>query len=572
MPQRIGNNTLNLHLFAIYQFTHRSMRKYYLFIPFLFAWNLSFAQNAPGAYQNAISLLNSADYQSAIPFFEGFTNQFKYGNLANYASFHLAEIYLKLNQPEQAIFASKQVALKDWSKTEESKYVLGLAYFQNQQNLEALRVFKWIKQAEIIALAESASFEHLKSAPVAFLIAHLEEFKENEGYRSVLKSKLAVQSFLSTTEKITLVQLNKKIKSSGIEVSKDQVLDVVLILPFTNTNTNSISSLSNTDFLIELYQGLSFGVSKLKDLGEKINLITFDSRRDIAYLQALLKDPAIADADVIIGPVYPEESDLVSAFAEEKKIPFINPLSNIGDRFTETGFSYLFRPSIASLSLGIVDAIQKVKWGKKVAIGYSSSSKDEKLGMLVQEKLISAGYQVTKFQKIDAKNVSSFLKTLGISRGSNPNVDQVILLTDDPSIAQPIFGLMESISTSVPLLVMDSWLGFNFANYEMLEFPNFYFISNNTPRFGTKEMQDFREEFLAKNLIYPSINSMLGYDLINWLKSNLSMQMGIDFRRSLDIHAFQVGKFSWGYNFRESNNNQYVPVFQLESGELKPIE
>lgn len=546
------------------------MRKYCLLISFLFAINFSFAQNAPEAYQKAISLLNSADYQSAIPILEDFTDESKYGNLANYASFHLAGIYLKENRPEQAIYASQLVAIKDWSKTDESKYLLGLAYFQNQQNLEALRVFKGIKKSEIVALAESASFEYLKSIAVSFLIAHLEEFKENEGFRTALKTKLAAQSILSNTEKITLIQLNKSSQVSTIEDPKNQVLDVVVILPFTNADSPSISSLSNTDFIYELYQGLSFGVSKLKELGNKINLITFDSRRDISYLQALLVDPAIAAADVIIGPIYPEESDLVSAYAEEKKIPFIHPLSNIGDRFVETGYSYLFRPSITSLSFGIVDALDKVKWGKKVAIGYSGSTRDEKLGTLLQEKLISAGFFVTKFQKIDSKNVSSFLKTLGISHGNNPNVDQVILLTDDPSIAQPTFGLMESISTSVPLLVMDSWLGFNFANYEMLEFPNFYFIANNTPSFGTQEMKEFREEFFTKNFIYPSINVLLGYDLLNWLQSNLSMRT--NFRRSLDINGYQSGKFNWGYNFRESNNNQYVPVFKLESGELKPIE
>lgn len=548
------------------------MRKYCLLIPFLFALNLSLAQNAPEAYQKAVSLLNSADYQSAIPVLQEFSDESKYGNLSNYASFHLAETYLKLDQPAQAINALKQVALKDWAKSDESKYLLGLAYFQNLQNLEALRVFKWIKKPEVVKLAESASFEYLKKTSVSFLIAHLQEFKENEGYRAALKSELAAQSILSTTEKTTLVQLNKSKRMASLKNPNDQVLDVVVILPFTNANSPAISNLSNTDFLVELYQGLTYGLSKLKESGKKINLITFDSKRDIDHLKSILRDPAIAAADVIIGPIYPEESDLVSAFAEQRKIPFIHPLSNIGDRFADADYSYLFRPSVASLSAGIVVALQKINWGKKVAIGYSGSSRDEKLANLLQEQLASEGFLVTKFQKIDTRNSATFLKGLGVSRGNNPHVDQVILLTDDPGIAQPTFGLMESISTSVPLLVMDSWLGFNFANYEMLEFPNFYFIGNNTPRFGTKEMNEFREDFFAKNLIYPSINTIQGYDLLNWLQSNLSLTQGMDLRRSVDLNSFQSGKIIWGYNFQKSNNNQYVPVFRLESGELKPIE
>jgi hypothetical protein len=550
------------------------MRKYFLILSFLFGLNLvSSAQNAPETYQKAVELLNSSEYQAAQPLFQEFSNESKYGNLSNYASFHLAECFLKLNQPEQAINALKIVALKDWPKSDESKYLLGLAYFQNQQNLEALRVFKWIKNQEIFQLAESASFENLKKTSVSFLIAHLQEFKENGGYRASLKSELESQSILSASEKAAFYEIDgKRQESSQPGRSKDEVIDIVVILPFTNAGNASVSELTGSDFVVELYQGLSYGVTKLREAGNKINLLTFDSKRDPVQVQSFLNDPAVAGADVIIGPIYPEETDLVSAFAEKQKIPFIHPLSNIGDRFLDSQYSYLFRPSIISLSAGILKGLEQEAWGKKVAIGYSSSSRDEKLALTLQEELTKAGFLVSKSQKIDSKNVASFLKGLGVSRGNNPSVDQVILLTDDPSIAQPTFALMESISTSVPLLVMDSWLGFNFANFEMLEYPNFYFIGNNTPQFGTKEMNELREDFFSKNLIYPSVSAIQGYDLMNWLKSNISSTLGMDLRRSLDINAFQPGHFTWGYNFRKSNNNQYVPVFRLESGELKPIE
>ncbi len=74
------------------------MRKYFLILSFLFGLNLvSSAQNAPEAYQKAVELLNSSEYQAALPLFQEFSNESKYGNLSNYASFHLAECFLKLN-------------------------------------------------------------------------------------------------------------------------------------------------------------------------------------------------------------------------------------------------------------------------------------------------------------------------------------------------------------------------------------------------------------------------------------------------------------------------------------------
>ena len=138
-------------------------------------------------------------------------------------------------------------------------------------------------------------------------------------------------------------------------------------------------------------------------------------------------------------------------------------------------------------------------------------------------------------------------------------------------IMQPTFALIESITTSVPVLVMDSWVGFNFANYEMLEFPNFYFISNNTPKFFSDEMKAFRKAFYEKYLSYPSLNSILGYELTYWLSTNAKSNLGFDLRSGLDLGAFRSGKLTWGFNFRNAKNNTYVPVFKFEAGELIPL-
>ena len=223
----------------------------------------------------------------------------------------------------------------------------------------------------------------------------------------------------------------------------------------------------------------------------------------------------------------------------------------------------------------MVETLQNQNWGRKVAIGYSGSSRDERLGMLLNEKLTAKGFSVIETQQVNPRNVIDFLQKQGVRAGMDSaelDVDQIILLTDDPTIAQPTFGLMESVTASVPFLVMDSWLGFNFANFEMLEYPNFHFISNNTPKFNADGMQQFKDNFFTKNLNYPSLNAVLGRELIYWLSANMSPSKGFDLRRNLDQSVFQVGKVTWGFNFQNSNNNKYVPVFKMEAGELKPLQ
>ena len=545
-----------------------SMRKVFLVASFFFLVAFAVAQQPPSAYLKAKSDLEAKEYGLAKLGFIPFLAEEKFGALSNYAAFHSAEAALQLGQAPEAIELLLALKGKSWEQSEAQIYLLGLAYFQNNQLLEGLQTMKTLTREPFTGKIYRASFEKLKTSSSSFLITHLNEFKENQGYTAALAYVLQQKVSMSASERSTLNQI---LQSDAQRILKDRVLDVVVILPFTSNSEQALSSLETNNFLLELYQGIALEVASLKAEGGAIQLHTFDSKRDLNYLNALVKDPTVLAADVIIGPIYPEETALISAFAEVQKIPFIHPLSNLGERFEENQFSYLFRPSLSSLANGVVKTLKFQVWGTKIAIGYSGSSRDEQLGILLQSQLEKEGFNLVKVQKVDSKNVTTFLQGLGVRRGNRPSVDQVILLSDDPAIAQPVFSLMESISTEVPLLVMDSWLGFNFSNFEMLEYANFYFISNNTPKYHSKEMNDFRNLFYEKHLQFPSTNSILGAELVHWIHSNAEFAQDFDLRPSLDVKGEQPGRLTWGFNFQKVNNNSYSPVFKLESGELIPL-
>lgn len=545
------------------------MRKVLLVLSFFFSTAYAVAQQPPAAYLKAKSDLDVKAYGMAKDGFAAFLDETKYGLLSYYAAFHSAEAALQLNQAPQAIELLSALKGKAWSQSEETTYLLALAFFQNNQLLEGLQALKGLTSESMLRKGYRATFTYLQNTSVNFhTLPPLSEFEDNQGFNAALAYLLQKKELMTAAERGILNQ----ILQSGVQgILKDRVLDVVVILPFTTSAEQDISMMESTNFLLELYQGIELEVARLKADGVAIQLHTFDSKRDLEYLNALVNDPTVLAADVILGPVYPEETALISAFAEAQKIPFIHPLSNLGDRFEESQFSYLFRPSLNSLANGVVNTLKAQGWGKTVAIGYSSNSRDEQLGLLLQDQLAKEGFSVIKVQKVDSKNANPFLQGLGLRRGNQPAVSQVILLSDDPALAQPVFSLMESISTEIPLLVMDSWLGFNFANFEMLEYANFYFVSNNTPKYHSETMNDFRKQYYSKHLEFPSINSLLGAELINWVHTNAEFAQNFDLRPSLDKNGNQPGRLTWGFNFQKVNNNSYSPVFKLESGELIPL-
>ncbi len=545
------------------------MRKVLLVLSFIFSATFAVAQQAPAAYLKAKSDLDAKEYALAKDGFKPFLDEATYGVVSHYAVFHSAEAALQLGQAPQAIELLTSLKEKDWNKSEELTYLLALAYFQNNQLVEGLQALKGLTTEPYLTKGYRATFAYLQSASSNFLITPpLNELRDNQGFTAALAYVLQKKPILSSEERGVLNQL---IQSGAQPALKDKILDVVVILPFTSSSDQTISDLESNNFLLELYQGIALEAASLRSKGVAIQLHTFDSKRDLNYLNALVKDPTVLAADVIVGPIYPEESELISEFAELQKIPFVHPLSNLGDRFEENQYGYLFRPSLNSLATGVVESLKTQDWGKTVAIGYSGSLRDEQLGLLLQSKLEKEGFTLANVQKVEPKTVSSFLQSLGVRKGNRPAVDQVILLSDDPTLAQPVFSLMESISSSVPLLVMDSWLGFNFSNYEMLEHANFYFISNNTPKYQSEELKTFQDLFYDNHLQFPSTNALLGAELVHWIHSNAEFANDFDLRPSLDRKGYQPGRLSWGFNFQKVNNNSYSPVFKLESGELTPL-
>ena len=242
------------------------MRKVLLVLSFIFSAAFAVAQQPPAAYLKAKSDLDAKEYALAKDGFAPFLAEASYGVLSHYAAFHSAEAALQLNQAPQAIELLTALKGKDWSKPEEVTYLLALAYFQNDQLVDGLQALKGLTREPWVSKGYRASFEYLQTTSSNFLITHLGEFKENQGFTAALANVLQQKSMMSAPERSILNQL---IQSGAQPALKDKVLDLVVILPFTSNSEQSISSLETNNFLLELYQGISLEVARLKEEGCK---------------------------------------------------------------------------------------------------------------------------------------------------------------------------------------------------------------------------------------------------------------------------------------------------------------
>jgi tetratricopeptide (TPR) repeat protein len=538
---------------------------------FLFITFSSFSQNDGDLvnYNKAKNLISEGKYQAAIDLLKPYTNAKKYGSLASYANFHLGHAYFQLGDYSEAIMTLRSLQNeRTWQKKDDLHYLLALSYFKNQDFINALQEVAYITDEKIFINAENASYELLENASMSLLIPHLSKFSRNKGFLLALKEKMDNNIILSADEKVaqnTIKQISEDNKGVNrpTSTSNNQVLDVAVLLPFNHSGGRGVSQLQSNNFVFEFYQGLYLAVEELNARGNSISLSSFDTEKNVEKVNELLRNQKVANADVVIGPLYPEEIAPVIGFTEENKIFWVNPLSNVDEKLEQNQFSYLFRPSIKALSDGILEHIKFNLSGKRIAIGYSGVTRDEMLANNIKDFSSKYGIEVVAFKKISERDVRGF-----VSENSRSNSDAILLFTDDPGIAAPVFGLLESVSFSTPLFVMDTWLNFNFANYEMFNSQKLFFVGNNTVNLQSERTERFRNDFFQKFQMFPSINAHLGYEIIQWLTQTISPQVGFDLKKNLNSKGKFPGVITYGFDFKDSNSNKYIPVLKLINGEL----
>ncbi|QDH77644.1 ABC transporter substrate-binding protein [Echinicola soli] len=538
------------------------------------------AQQTGTGYSSAVRLIDSGSPEEAMEQLRPYLDYNNYGKLALYAHYHFARAANKNQQYQLAKVTLEQLVTDyNWEKEDEALYLLGTTNFSLNQAYDGLKAMGKIDGEAIKEESYRASYDYCSnSVTVSLLVAHYASFKENKGYSLALKEKLLQQSVLSSNEKKLLAELNdmnlagKEGDGRVLDRIKNNTLDVAIVLPFNYQGGSGVRSLDGGNFVFELYQGLDMAIKDAKSKGMDINVKTFDTERKNAVVQKILSDPFFNKADIIIGPIYPEETALVANFADRHKIPFINPLSNIKETFGDTDYAYLFRPSTEVIVDKLLNYGRKHVAGNRIAIAYSGSSRDELMARQLAEEASKRGYRIVFNEKVGASNIRDFLSNVGLKPGMTARADQIVIFSDDPYIASPTLSLLESLSTSVPIFVMDSWLYFNFANFEMLEGNDLNYIGNNTVDFSKSQTEDFRFRFFEKYSTYPGSNAYIGFELMKWVAGSVNATAGFDFRKNLNRQGAVQSDLGFGLDFNGSQSNRYVPVLKLNEGEIKEIK
>lgn len=127
---------------------------------------------------------------------------------------------------------------------------------------------------------------------------------------------------------------------------KKDVYNIALLVPFY---LNRIDSLTRTGLTanhpsfsyMQFYQGFLLATDSMRSRGGNFKVHVYDVGTETLEARRALLQPELRNADLIIGPFFPENLALVTEFAKNRDIPVVSPL--LPDRSFLKGAPLLFQ-------------------------------------------------------------------------------------------------------------------------------------------------------------------------------------------------------------------------------------
>lgn len=111
----------------------------------------------------------------------------------------------------------------------------------------------------------------------------------------------------------------------------DENFQLAIMLPLNisqNDTLNYSDTLKEEHFrFYELLEGVYLAIDSMRLEGLSLSVDVFDTERNPDTIRGIIENNRLKEADLIIGPVFPNEIEIVSAYAKSKHIPMVSPLS-----------------------------------------------------------------------------------------------------------------------------------------------------------------------------------------------------------------------------------------------------
>lgn len=363
------------------------------------------------------------------------------------------------------------------------------------------------------------------------------------------------------------------VRTQGCENSRFKSrYTIALLIPLYLDEIDRIAIPQVTDDLIrkpyfksfsflEFYQGVMIAADSMKKAGLSIDLHVFDTANDTMQVKKILAKPEMAYMDLIIGPFFLPEYNLVAAFAAKNQIRVVSPFARNNTLLGQHSNLFQINAGSDSKIAELARHIAKTYPDPNVIFVISNNEEDRGLSRTFRSNL--EAYAVNQTRKPQfAEVVYSEKGMTGVSTHLDATRTNIVvnLITGETAVSNYIAGMARLTKTfNIIMFGLPEWKDYRTFELADLMSVKLHLFSNTFVDYNNPITIAYLTEYRNRYKGEPDEDhyGFMGYDVALYFFRALH-EFGLDFDNCLPQLSYNP--VSTGFRWKQVNGKGYENI------------
>jgi LysM repeat protein len=297
-------------------------------------------------------------------------------------------------------------------------------------------------------------------------------------------------------------------------IDPDKELKAALMLPFmTNRRNIDFEKSITSDIATDFYLGAMMALDSVKKLGLSVNLKVFDTQNNKTLISRYIIENDFSDTDVIIGPLFIGNVELISKALQNKNVVIVSPVSQKDHSVFGSNKLIQDTPSHEKLMNKVLNHIKSNYNGENIVI-FSDTTKTVIPQLAKTLAVLEPLDSLTKIEIIKPKE-GYFMPELFREKIVKEKDNILILITEDPVVTKDVVQNLGVLPKEInaTFFAMNKGSNFNEVNNNYLAHVNFHYPVSSFIDWEDENVKKFVRSYKFKNKAVPSDYSFKGFDV-----------------------------------------------------------
>lgn len=306
------------------------------------------------------------------------------------------------------------------------------------------------------------------------------------------------------------------------DIDTTRTYHVAVLLPFSLDQTfiDSFDHQKRTTryqplIATELYEGMVLALEDLDRLGVSVKVSVIDTKNDLSEINYWLTMQDVANVDMIIGPLFPQNLASISSYAQKAGIWLVSPYSGYVALQEDNPWYLNPVPNLWAHQKTMADFLWQKDTARQLFIIHSASANDRHLGrqMMDHLKAMAPFTEVPPATLIEAPANGQYDSTLLSMKDTN----WVILTSYNEVFINNVVRLLNRHTKKRPirLMGMPGWLDqFESLRLDYLNNLSLHITKGLVMDTSSAQYDSVVQRYRNRFGFAPSANTLLGYEVM----------------------------------------------------------